>query len=175
MQWFTVQVSTTLLTTQKYNTIIMNDISPTTQSVICLVTLLYWWFVKVNTRSVTWLSRLCHNCNVSGNNFNSHFCHIYEILKNIMIGTNSLVETSFTSYFILYQVPYVLGEVALWNGQLLNLYRLWPVHWINIPVSKHVISDDTNEKSEKKTCIFHYITTFKPLSKCYQFPHNITS
>jgi len=41
-----------------------------------------------------------------------------------MIGTNSLVETSFASYFILYQVPYVLGKVALWNGQLLNLYHL---------------------------------------------------
>jgi len=41
-----------------------------------------------------------------------------------MIGTNSLVETSYTSYFILYQVPYVLGKVAFWNGQLLKLFRL---------------------------------------------------
>lgn len=147
------------MTTQKYNAIIKNDISPTTQSVICLVTLLYWWFVKVNTRSVTWLSRLCHNCNVSDNNFNVHSCHISEILKNTIIGTNLLVETSYTSYFILYQVPYVLGKVAFWNGQLLKLFRLWPVHWINIPVSKHVISDDTNEKFEKNLYLpLHYNT-----------------
>jgi len=79
--------------------------------------------------------------------------YTFVTLKNTMIGTNSFVETSFTSYFILYQVPYVLGKVAFWDGQLLNLFHLWPVHWINIPISKHVISDDTNEKSEKKKTV----------------------
>jgi len=50
--------------------------------------------------------------------------YTFVTLKNTMIGTNSFVETSFTSYFILYQVPYVLGKVAFWDGQLLNLFHL---------------------------------------------------